>query len=225
MIALDFPAVTAGWLATLCNPDSLPTGLDGPTVRPWLIEHDGDRWTVATNSKCLLAIRAELPGAQPATDWARINLVGFLGPPIVKKGQSPLQWHGVPWDDLKAWVGPYQIEVCPKCNGKGTIPNEQCDRGPDCEFCDNGKVIPHRLGRILGCAIDRNLLAQYLKKLPETDLVKVCGLPLVKSKRQPQFKTADTAVCPLYIDAFAWRVVLMPVLADENEKMEELEIQ
>ncbi len=221
MIALDFPAVTAEWLASLCAPD-MRLG-DGPTARPWLVEHDGDIWTVATNGKCLLAIRAELPGATPATDRAAKALVGFLGHPAVKMGHLSLLWHGVPWDDLKAWVGPYQIEVCPKCNGKGTVPNEQCDRGPDCEFCDNGKVIPHRLGLILGCAIDRNLLAQYLEKLPDTDLVRIAGVPPVKSKRQPQFKTADT-VCSLYIDAFAWRVVIMPMLADENEQMEELPI-
>ncbi len=218
MIALDFPAVTAEWLATLCAPD-MRLG-DGPTALPWLIEHDGDIWTLATNGKCLLAIRADLPGAQPATERARIALFGFLGPPHVKKGRSPLQWHGVPWNDLRAWVGAYQIEVCPKCNGKGTMPNEQCDRGPDCEFCDNGKVIPHRLGRILGCAIDLNLLAQYLEKLPDTDLVKILvGPPPVKKVIR-----GETPTYPVYIDAFAWRVVIMPVLADENEKMEELEI-
>lgn len=169
------PDESVAWLQGIAYP-----GEARPTIaRPWLVDLNGEKWTVATDGMRLVLLRGDF-GYAPRGDAPNLApVLGMIG------GQE----YAVDLAALRSFIGPDTILPdplpdcekckntgsvdCPMCEGNGTVDDTcwhcQSEYEKDCEECDDGKIgceCYHDVGAhekpepvsIFGGAFNRHLL-------------------------------------------------------------------
>lgn len=179
--ATTYPTGAHQLLAELIAADDIP-----PRLRLTAeVEHDGERWLIATNGRVLFAERSDAPPLNlrgefneedrgPTPRPERFAAVAFPVPGEEIIGECSAErlreFAGVP-DPQPPAVS------CPECVGSGTVEHncdcEYCDRegGEECPECEGKKVVtplpPKRYGWIGAGVYDRNLLARVAHLLAD----------------------------------------------------------
>ncbi|HYT94097.1 MAG TPA: hypothetical protein VEL76_35605 [Gemmataceae bacterium] len=154
--------------------------------QPYLVERDGEVWSVATNGRVLVFLAGKAADFEPAPPVVAAQLLHFIDP--VGRSTS-FYLH-----ELKEYLGaPVWPVQCPQCHGQGTGAAGACSQ---CKG-DGGFPPEPRPGWVFSVLLDRNLLARALEPL-QAEIVWVHGQDCRK---------------PFWVVADAWRVVQVPLSA------------
>lgn len=168
----------AARLARLCTPDR------EHLATPWLIEHDGEPWTVASNGHVLLMMRGAF--AERRSNAPNVyNILAKIKPVAALETTigALRSWCGIAEED-----GP--LPDCKKCGNSGKVPCDECaetglveccrcQSETNCEACEGEGHIacscsrgaeawrPPDYGWVLGSLFNRRVIAQLSAAAPE----------------------------------------------------------
>lgn len=198
------------WMSIVCEPDNERLG--GLVTHPWSLNWHGERYSVATNGRILLAIRDNESTHPPATDRHCAAITKHLD-----RSGTPIGDTDV--GTLREWVGTPQEakEVpCRRCHGKGEIDCDCCDTplALDCDECDgDGKIrdeIEVRSGWVGSVLINRSLLAPVLPHLSGP-----CRMEDVRFEDSTFIQKDQSAVLLIGKE---WRVLLIGMIPGSDNK-------
>lgn len=182
-------------LERICNPDR-------PHIaKPWIVEFEGRKWTIATDGTAMVGVARELdcgpaPEKAPADEHVHNALTG-----------TPT--HAFELSAIRAWAGPPEwptVAPCEYCFGVGKVRVESVatDWIRECRECNGTRT--HRMpptvreGYFFEVPVDRNLVARAIDG-PSDGIVCVCfGVD-----RQLLFFGVD------------WRAAVMPLRQNESK--------
>lgn len=137
---------------------------------PFLVTHDGESWSIATDGKMLFAWRGKLGGVEERNDAPKIPHE-WIAKALLASGATTAE-------ALRAWAGAAtfpSMQDCTACGGTGTaIEHHTCnceyceaddETTVDCADCDGVKKVMTddvRPGVIGGTGVDRNFFAMLL---------------------------------------------------------------
>jgi hypothetical protein len=144
--------------------------------KPFLVDVDGKPWSVATDSKMILAFAGRVGGVEPlANPKEHRPMLRCIAGVIVDANTAS---YGCDLDRLRKFAGALDRPrecVCTRCNGTG----KACSCGEcKCGFCDDGKARHRprpRYGYVNGRYCDLNRVSCLLDGLSGSTRIKLTG--------------------------------------------------